>query len=71
MNLTKDELRLISAFLSQFKYDFADGDTVLFSILSDLEVKIDKHSEDKRRNGRKSQNDWSDLVKRLKHKTTK
>jgi hypothetical protein len=71
MKLTKDELRIIAECLSQSKYDFSDGDTVLFSILSDLEVKINKHSEDKRRNGRKSQNNWSDLIKRLKDKKTR
>ena len=67
MRLTKDEARILAAALNDFKFRLMENHSIdgLFSKLNSLEVKLDDFGKDKRRNGRTSQNDWSDLMKRF------
>lgn len=69
MKLTKDECRLLCAILDDGKYYFLDRKRNIpngtFEVLQKLELKLDEASRDKRREGRTSQNDFSDLIKRL------
>jgi hypothetical protein len=69
MKLTKDECRLLSAILDDGKFDFVQSSRKIpngtFEVLQKLELKLDEASRDKRREGRTSQNDFSDLIKRM------
>jgi hypothetical protein len=69
MKLTKDECRLLGAILDNGKYDFIQSSSKIpngtLEVLYKLELKLDEASRDKRREGRTSQNDFSDLIKRM------
>jgi hypothetical protein len=69
MKLTKDECRLLGAILDNGKYDFIQSLRKIpngtFEVFRKLELKLDVASRDKRREGRTSQNDFSDLIKRM------
>ena len=69
MKLTKDECGLLGAILDNGKYDFIQSSRKIpngtLEVLYKLELKLDEASRDKRREGRTSQNDFSDLIKRL------
>ena len=67
MKLTKDEARILASALNDFKFRLNDNHDIdgLFSKLENLEVKLENFGKDKRRTGRTSQNDWSDLMKRF------
>lgn len=68
MNLTKDEARILSAAIYDFKYKVIEDtsrDLRLFDKLTDLEEKLRYFGVDRRRIGRTSQDDWSDLLKRF------
>ncbi len=74
MKLTKDEARILSYFLYEYKYEFNDKrgrDIKLFKKLGDLEFKLKEYSKDKRRTGRTSLNDFSDTLKRFVNKSPK
>ena len=67
MKITKDESRILAAALNSFKWDlhetaYIDG---LTSKINSLEMKLENFGKDKRRIGRTSQDDWSDLMKRF------
>jgi hypothetical protein len=68
MKLTKDESRILSAAVGDFKFrstlsgHMPDG---LFDKLEDLENRLEKFGKDKRRTGRTSQDDYDDLLKRF------
>lgn len=69
MNITKDEARILAEALSEDKYAMVDKmpkevSTKVFDALEDLENRLTEFGQDKRRNGRTSQNDFSDLLKR-------
>ena len=70
MNISKDEARILAAVLEDGKYNicndfpYKDQSKQVFTALSNLQVSLEKFGNDKRRNGRKSQNDFSDLLKR-------
>lgn len=72
MKLTKDECLIISALIEHGKYDLVRANSYskeralqLTSAIEDLQKRLDKAGEDKRRQGRTSQNDLSDILKRF------
>jgi hypothetical protein len=67
MKLTKDEARLLSVALNDFKFKCSGEYKIqgLFNSLEDLELRLENAGKDKRRLGRTSQNDWNDLLKRF------
>jgi hypothetical protein len=67
MNITKDEARILSSALSNFKYDLKETQNIqnLFDKLTQLEEKLENYAKDKRRTGRTSQDSWTDLLKRI------
>jgi hypothetical protein len=73
MKLTKDEARILEAALEDFKYELVGGSnlTGLMEALEKLQGKLSEHAKDMRRVGRKSQDDWHDLLKRFSIKSNK
>jgi len=67
MRLTKDEMTILSAAISAYKYELNDerNDKKLFIKLKLLEEKLAENGKDQRRIGRTSQNDWTDILKRF------
>lgn len=70
MRLTKDEARILAEAMEDFKHkvidDFPNDDYLpLFNRLINLQNKLEEFGNDARRNGRTSQNDFSDLLKRF------
>ena len=69
MRLTKDEARILAEAMEEYKYKVADNITLnelgVFSKLFDLQYKLEKFGDDKRRNGRTSQDSWFDLIVRF------
>ncbi len=68
MKLTKDEARILARAMDDFKFTFNRQYEGLFDKLEDLENRLEKYGKDKRRTGRTSQNDWTDLLKRFASK---
>jgi len=70
MRLTKDEARILAEAMSEYKYKVVEKSPYykelgVFSKLFDLQHKLEMFGDDKRRNGRTSQNNFYDLIKRL------
>jgi len=73
MNISKDEARILAAALSSAKYEIVDNVPARFpelrnqayAKLEELENKLDNFSFDKRRVGRRTFNEFSDLLKRF------
>lgn len=68
MKLTKDEARILSAAVGDFKFRSTQSGYVpegLFNKLEDLENRLENLGKDKRRTGRTSQDDFNDLLKRF------
>jgi len=68
MKLKKDEARILAAAINDFKYRIVEDtirDLRVMDKLNILEEKLEKFGNDKRRKGRTSQNDWTDLIKRF------
>jgi len=68
MRITKDEAVILSHCLSEMKYVLAENHNdlpKLFHALLYLEHRIDAECEDKRRQGRTSQNDFRDILLRF------
>lgn len=68
MNISKDEARILAAAISDYKYEIIErkfGPLNLMDKLNALEAKLENFGKDKRRTGRTSQDDWSDLIKRF------
>lgn len=70
MNINKDEAAIISAAISDFKFQIVEKNNIsgLFDNLVRLEKKLEYYSKDSRRFGRTSQNDWIDILKRFSKK---
>lgn len=70
MKLTKDECMIIAAAVNDWKfiitYDYSDPH--FFDKLEELQLKLENAGEDNRRKGRKSLNDFNDIVKRFSKK---
>jgi hypothetical protein len=64
MKLTKDEARILASALEVAKFEFQTLPTGAFGKLEALENRLESFGKDKRRTGRTSQDDWSDLMRR-------
>lgn len=78
MNITKDEARILSELLRDGKYDLSRSATKHTSnetikALEQLEERLHQTGKDLRRNGRKSDNSFTDCMNRFvnKHKKSK
>jgi len=71
MNITKDEARIISMALGDYKYSVAEKAPTtelankVIGAFNRFEGKLDQFSKDERRTGRKSRNDFSDAITRF------
>lgn len=71
MNITKDEARIISIALADYKYSVAEKAPTrelankVVTAFTRFEQKLDEFSRDERRNGRKSRNDYADCISRF------
>lgn len=76
MKLTKDEARILANALEDWwpRDRYKDGNKGdIFQALSNLEVRLEEFGKDKRRNGRTSMDNFTDLLKRYakKHSAVK
>ena len=70
MRVTKDEARILAEAMEDWKHkvidDYSKDDYLpLFNKLIDLQNKLEMFGDDARRNGRTSQDDFTDLLKRF------
>jgi hypothetical protein len=70
MRLTKDEARILAQAMSDYKYKVVEGNNSykelgVFNKLYDLQYKLEMFGDDKRRNGRTTEDNFNDLIKRL------
>lgn len=70
MRLTKDEARILAVAMEEFKYKVVEGNSNykelgVFNKLHDLQYKLEMFGDDKRRNGRTSQDNFNDLILRF------
>lgn len=67
MRLTKDEARILAQALDEYKFNVVNEFKMLdlFNKLHDLQYKLEMFGDDKRRHGRTTQDDFSDLLKRF------
>ena len=75
MRITKDEARILSEAMSDYKYKVVEGNNSykelgVFNKLYDLQYKLELFGDDKRRLGRTSQDNFNDCLIRFT-KTTK
>jgi len=73
MKITKDEATILGVALNRAKYEIFDmiHDKGVFNAFEELEFKLYVFGDDKRRNGRKSRNDFNDILKRFAKKSKK
>lgn len=71
MRITKDEATILAHALSQSKYEYVDRigitkeeDLKIIKELNELQSRLEILSKDQRRTGRKSQDSFSDVLKR-------
>lgn len=65
MKITKDEAWILYLAVEEYKFENSEHNKILFNALNDLQERLNKASEDKRRMGRTSQNSSSDVKKRF------
>lgn len=71
MKLTKDEARILGEIMAEGRYNWLDSIETKVDAnntahaLGDLLNRLQKHGKDKRRRGRTSMNDFSDLLRRF------
>jgi hypothetical protein len=69
MRLTKDEARILAEAMAEYKYKVVENphykELRVFDKLFDLQYKLEMFGDDKRRNGRTTQDNFNDLIKRL------
>lgn len=70
MRLTKDEARILAEAMEEYKHKVIDDYSKnvylpLFNKLVNLQNKLEMFGDDKRRHGRTSQDDFTDLLKRF------
>jgi hypothetical protein len=74
MRLTKDEARILAEAMAEYKYKVVENphykELGVFDKLFDLQYKLEIFGDDKRRNGRTSQDNFHDCIIRFT-KTTK
>jgi len=72
MFITKDQARICASALNEYKFEVANKEfdkaksKLIFEKLTCLENYLRENGKDKRRTGRTSFDDYSDLLKRLK-----
>jgi hypothetical protein len=73
MKITKDEATILGVALNKAKHEIFDmiHDKNVFNAIEDLESKLYVFGDDKRRNGRKSHNDFNDILRRFSKKSKK
>lgn len=74
MRITKDEARILAEAISEEKYNIVRNldpklTIQVMNALQALEDKLTEYGQDARRNGRTSQNDFTDLLKRYSNKS--
>jgi hypothetical protein len=74
MRLTKDEARILAEAMAEYKYKVVENphykELGVFDKLFDLQYKLEMFGDDKRRNGRTTQDNFHDCIIRFT-KTTK
>jgi hypothetical protein len=74
MRLTKDEARILAEAMDEYKYKVVENphykELGVFDKLFDLQYRLEMFGDDKRRNGRTSQDNFHDCIIRFT-KTTK
>ena len=70
MKLTKDEARILGESLEEYKYKVVEGNNSykelgVFTKLHVLQQKLETFGDDKRRNGRTTQDNFHDLIVRF------
>jgi hypothetical protein len=71
MNITKDEARILADAIRIYKLEKITLSFSVYDTLTTLEDKLHNYSNDNRRIGRKSQNDFNDCLFRLVDKYKK
>lgn len=78
MNITKDEASILAIALDKAKYDICDKFTsskeealATINSLNHLQAKLEVNSKDYRRIGRKSKDDFHDMMRRFIKTSTK
>jgi hypothetical protein len=74
MRLTKDEARILAEAMAEYKYKVVENphykELGVFDKLFDLQYKLEMFGDDKRRNGRTTEDNFHDCIIRFT-KTTK
>jgi hypothetical protein len=69
MRLTKDEARILAEAMAEYKYKVVENphykELGVFDKLFDLQYKLEMFGDDKRRNGRTSQDNFHDCIIRF------
>jgi hypothetical protein len=70
MKLTKDEARILSEALESYKFEIANENITykqigVYEKLTNLQKRLELFGDDKRRNGRTSQDSFFDLIVRF------
>jgi hypothetical protein len=69
MRLTKDEARILAEAMAEYKYKVVENpyykELGVFDKLFDLQYKLEMFGDDKRRNGRTTQDNFNDLILRF------
>jgi hypothetical protein len=69
MRLTKDEARILAEAMGEYKYKVVENpyykELGVFDKLFDLQYKLEMFGDDKRRNGRTTQDNFNDLILRF------
>ena len=73
MRITKDEAYILASALEEAKYEMnnavGSSDALIFRALTKLQERLAEFGKDERRNGRKSQNSYYDIIKRYSKQT--
>jgi hypothetical protein len=73
MRITKDEAYILASALDEAKYEMntaiCSPDFPVFEALTKLQERLAEFGKDERRNGRKSQNSYYDIIKRYSKQT--
>ena len=69
MRLTKDEARILAEAMAEYKYKVVENpyykELGVFDKLFDLQYRLEMFGDDKRRNGRTTQDNFNDLILRF------
>jgi hypothetical protein len=72
MRLTKDEARILAEAMAEYKYKVVENphykELGVFDKIFDLQYKLEMFGDDKRRNGRTTQDNFNDCIIRFTKK---